>query len=221
MGSNFLIAKGVHYGSVRKNMNKLTQRQQEVLDFIADSQAQSGLIPSSREIQKHFGFSSQTAAINHLRALERKGVIQKADGRARAAVPMSQLERRTIIDVPLYGQIAAGYSETTEQENQGLVSIDAASIGLRRGQKVFALKVRGDSMIGAGIYHGDLVILENRPPVSGAVVAALIDGETTLKRYLVERERPFLHAENPMFPDLIPMAELIIQGVLVGLIRKF
>ena len=145
MGSNFLIAKGVHYGSVRKNMNKLTQRQQEVLDFIADSQAQSGLIPSTREIQKHFGFSSQTAAINHLRALERKGVIQKADGRARAAVPMSQLERRSIIDVPLYGQIAAGYSETTEQENQGLVSIDAASIGLRRGQKVFALKVRGDS----------------------------------------------------------------------------
>ena len=68
-------------------------------------------------------------------------------------MPMSQLERRSIIDVPLYGQIAAGYSETTEQENQGLVSIDDASIGLRRGQKVFALKVRGDSMIGAGIYH--------------------------------------------------------------------
>jgi len=81
--------------------------------------------------------------------------------------------------------------------------------------------VRGDSMIGADISDGDLVILENREPRPGAVVAALIDGETTLKRYLHQRGRPYLKAENPRFPDLLPARELIIQGVMVALVRKF
>jgi repressor LexA len=76
-------------------------------------------------------------------------------------------------------------------------------------------------MIGAGINDGDLVILENREPQTGAVVAALIDGETTLKRLVLQRGRYYLKAENPAFPDLIPLAELQVQGVMVALIRKF
>lgn len=202
-------------------MPKLTTRQQEILDFIADSQARSGIIPSTREIQQHFGFASQTAAMNHLRALQKKGVIQRPAGKARAVALTAHLEREAIIDVPIYGRIAAGYAETVEQENDGIVSIDAASVGLTRSRGVFALKVRGDSMIGADIHDGDLVILENREPRPGSVVAALIDGETTLKRYLLQRGRPYLKAENPRFPDLLPARELYIQGVMVALIRKF
>ena len=202
-------------------MPVLTTRQQEILDFIADAQARSGFIPSTREIQHHFGFASQTAAMNHLRALQKKGVIQRAAGKARAVALTSHLARERIIDVPIYGQIAAGYAETVEQENDGIVSIDAASLGVTKGRRVFALKVRGDSMTGAGIHDGDLVILENREPRPGAVVAALIDGETTLKRYLRHLGRPCLKAENPRFPDLIPVRELLIQGVMVALIRKF
>jgi repressor LexA len=202
-------------------MEALTSRQQQILDFIADSQARTGIIPSTREIQQHFGFASQTAAMNHLRALQKKGFVQRPDGRARAAALTVHLEREQIIDVPIYGQIAAGYAETVEQENDGILSIDAASVGVTRGQRVFALKVRGDSMIGAGINDGDLVVLENREPRPGAVVAALIDGETTLKRYLRQGGRPYLKAENPRFPDLLPARELVIQGVMVALVRKF
>jgi repressor LexA len=202
-------------------MEALTSRQQQILDFIADSQARTGIIPSTREIQQHFGFASQTAAMNHLRALQKKGFVQRPDGRARAVALTVHLEREQIIDVPIYGQIAAGYAESVEQENEGILSIDAASVGIARGQRVFALKVRGDSMIGAGINDGDLVVLENREPRPGAVVAALIDGETTLKRYLRQGGRPYLKAENPRFPDLLPARELVIQGVMVALVRKF
>jgi len=202
-------------------MSTLTARQQEVLDFISESVTQTGMVPSTREIQQHFGFASQTAAVNHLRALERKGVIQRSAGKARAVALTSHLERERIIDVPIYGQIAAGFPEPVEQENAGVVSIDATSVGVAKGKRVFALKVSGDSMTGAGINDGDLVILEHREPQPGAVVAALIDGETTLKRFVHDHGRPYLKAENPRYPDLIPVRELLIQGVMVALIRKF
>jgi repressor LexA len=205
--------------SVPANMN-ITNRQQEVLDFIKESQAHTGLIPTTREIQKRFGFASQTAAVNHLRALERKGMIQRAAGRARAAVLTSQLNREAILDIPIYGQIPAGMAETVEPETEGMVSIDAASCGLKKERGVFALKVRGDSMINAGINDGDLVILEKAEPRNGSIVAALIDGETTLKRYVVNRGRPYLKAENPRYPDLVPVQELRIQGVMAVLIRR-
>ncbi|MEY4299637.1 MAG: repressor LexA, partial [Verrucomicrobiota bacterium] len=81
-------------------------------------------------------------------------------------------------------------------------------------------RVRGDSMTGAHILEGDIVVLELREPNHGNVVAALIDGETTLKRYLVRNRRPFLRAENPRYPDLIPAHELVIQGVMIALLRK-
>lgn len=200
---------------------KLTTRQQQVLDFIDHAQTTAGIVPTSREIQEHFGFASQTAAMNHLRALEKKGVIQRQPGKARALALTSHLERERIIDVPIYGQIAAGMPQTMDQEEEGTISIDATTVGIRKGRRVFALKVRGDSMVGAGINDGDLVILENREPSSGAVVAALIDGETTLKRLVTAHGRPYLKAENPAYPDLVPMSDLHVQGVMVALIRKF
>jgi repressor LexA len=199
----------------------LTERQKEILNYIDQALDRGGVMPSTREIQNHFGFASQTAAVNHLRALEKKGVIQRQRGKARAVVLTSHLQRESIVDVPIYGSIAAGYAETAAQEDEGTLSIDTETLGVPRGQQVFALKVRGDSMTGADINEGDLVILEQREARPGAVVAALIDGETTLKRLVQEGGQYFLKAENPRYPDLIPLENLQVQGVMVALIRKF
>lgn len=198
---------------------ELTHRQQEILDYLRKSQRQTGIMPSTREIQHYFGFASQTAAMSHLRALERKGVIQRLPGKARAVIFPDELDRGEIIDIPIFGNIAAGMAQDVEQERQGCISIDITALGIPRHARTFALKVRGDSMIDAHICNGDTVILEFREPRKGDIVAALIDGETTLKRYLVEKGRPFLRAENEDYPDLIPAQELIIQGVLIALLR--
>lgn len=197
----------------------LTRRQKEILDYLRMSQRKTGIMPSTREIQHYFRFASQTAAMSHLRALERKGVIQRLAGKARAVIFPEDLDRGEIADIPIYGNIAAGMSQDAEPERQGCVSVDISALGIPRHAKTFALKVRGNSMIDAHICDGDTVILEFREPRRGDVVAALIDGETTLKRYLIEKGKPFLRAENPDFPDLIPAHELIIQGVLVALLR--
>jgi len=199
---------------------KLTKRQAEVLDFLRSEQRDRGLIPSTREIQQHFGFASQTAAMSHLRALERKGVIQRLAGKARAVVFPEELGREEIVDVPVYGMIPAGMPDGTEPEADGCISVDVASLGVPRNSRTFALKVRGDSMIDAHIVSGDFVVLEFKEPRAGDVVAALIDGETTLKRYLVDKNKPYLKAENPEYPDLIPAQELVIQGVMVALLRS-
>jgi repressor LexA len=101
------------------------------------------------------------------------------------------------------------------------VSLDKGSANISKNRGTFALRVRGDSMIGAHIVDGDIVILEDSKEVqNGDIVAALIDGETTLKRYGVEHGRPYLKADNPRYPDLIPARELKIQGVMVSLLRK-
>lgn len=179
-------------------------------------------MPSTREIQQHFGFASQTAAVSHLRALERKGVIKKLPGKARALVFPDQLGRSESVHVPLYGAIPAGMPNAVEGKVETHVAVDSALLGLSRNAKSFALRVRGDSMINANIVSGDIVILEKTSPKDGDIVAALIDGETTLKRFIKQGEdgTPYLKAENDAYPDLIPVNDLIIQGVMVGLIRK-
>jgi repressor LexA len=198
----------------------LTKRQQELLDFLKAHQSEFGVMPSTREIQAHFGFASQTAAMSHLRALERKEMILRLPGKARAVVFPDELEREQIVDIPVYGSIAAGMAESIEAEKEGCISIDIASLGIPRNARTFALRVRGESMIDAHICDGDTVILEFREPRKGDVVAALIDGETTLKRFVMENGRPYLHAENESFPDIIPARELVVQGVMVGLLRN-
>ncbi len=199
---------------------ELTNRQQEILDYLKSYQRQTGLIPTTRDIQRAFGFASQTAAMSHLRALERKRAIIRLPGMARAVIFPDELDRGEIIDIPIYGHIAAGMAEDVYHEKEGCISIDISALGIPRNARTFALKVRGDSMIDAHICSGDTVILEFREPRKGDIVAALIDGETTLKRYVVEKGKPFLRAENPDYPDLIPARELVIQGVLVALLRQ-
>ncbi len=200
----------------------LTNRQQQLLDFLHDYSRTQGVMPSTREIQQHFGFASQTAAVSHLRALERKGVIRKLPGKARALVFPDQLGRSESLHVPVYGSIPAGLPTTTEAAPETHIAVDATLLGLTRQSKSLALKVRGDSMINAHILSGDLVILEKSTPRHGDIVAVLIDGETTLKRFILDGENgstPFLRAENDAYPDLIPASELVIQGVMIGLVR--
>ncbi len=199
---------------------ELTKRQQEILDYLRMAHRRTGIMPSTREIQHYFGFASQTAAMSHLRVLERKGVIQRLPGKARAVVFPEDLDRADMIDVPIYGQIAAGMGQDAEPDPEGSIALDAAAFGVSGRNKTFALRVRGDSMIDAHICNGDTVILEAREPRRGDVVAALIDGETTLKRYVMKDGQPYLQAENEDFPDLVPVCELVIQGVMVALLRQ-
>src|SRR5947208_2718576 len=154
----------------------LTHRQKNVLDFIQSEQRGKGITPSTREIQRHFRFASQTSVMQYLAALERKGVLSRHARKARALITPVQKVR--ITDVPIHGQIPAGMSTLSEQTIEGHVSLDARSANVSKNGRTFALRVRGDSMIGAHIVDGDIVILEDRRDVqNGDIVAALIDEE--------------------------------------------
>lgn len=204
-------------------MVNLTRRQQQVCDFIKRQQQMTGETPSLREIAQHFGFSSMNAALTHVKALRRKGVLTSEPRQARSLRVISPLQafRSPLIEVPIYGSIPAGFATDQEEDIRGCVSIDTRSLGAKPNSQLFALEVRGDSMIGRHIMNGDLVLFErSRQARAGDVVAALIDGESTLKTLTVDHGRPVLRAENPKYPKLTPVAELIIQGVMVGLVRR-
>jgi repressor LexA len=204
-------------------MTNLTRKQQQILDFIQKWQRTEGATPSFQEIADQFGFRSLNSVTEHVRLLRQKGFLESEPGKARAlrvTSPLAKLRNR-IVDIPLFGSIPAGSPEAREQDAEGCVSVDVESIGYKPTRNAFALRVTGDSMIGRHILDGDFVILEHGPePRNGQVVAALIDGASTLKTFVVKGGKPYLKAENPKYPDLIPAQELMIQGVLKALIRK-
>lgn len=204
-------------------MTELTPAQKKVLEFIETELQEGRPVPTLREIAARFGFRSHRAAACHLEALKRKGFIESEAGKARAlrlVSPLAKL-RSPVVDIPLYGTIPAGFSQDRQQEPDGCVSVDVATIGFKPTRNTFALRVTGDSMIGRHICDGDIGVFEHGPdPRPGQVVAALIDRKNTLKTFLVKNGRPFLKAENPKYPDLIPSEELVIQGVLRTLIRQ-
>jgi repressor LexA len=204
-------------------MKALTRRQQQVLDFIQACLHENGVAPTLREIARHFGFRSMTAAADHVRALRRKQVLAHQPRRARAHGIISRFQtlRHPVADIPVFGSIPAGFADARAQEAIGCISVDVGSLGLRPSAQAFALQVRGDSMIGKHILDGDYVIVDgSRTPRAGDVVAALIDNESTLKTLVIEKGKPFLRSENPRFPKLLPATELTIQGVMVGLVRR-
>jgi len=205
-------------------MEGLTARQQQILDFIQASQLEHGVVPSLREIAQQFGFRSMTAAADHVSALRRKGYLVHHPrlARSHSVVPALQhAVRRPLFSVPLFGSVPAGFADERAQEADRSMVLDIQSLGLRAHAQIYALDVRGDSMIGRHILHGDIAILDRGLTAKpGDVVAALIDRESTLKTFAIEQGRPFLRAENPDYPDLQPAHELLIQGVLVALVRK-
>ncbi len=203
-------------------MATLTRRQQQIVDFLQKFQQSNGTMPTIKEIAAHFGFRSPNAVTSHLQLLKKKGVISDEPNKARSLRLTSPLQklRQLVCDVPVYGSIPAGLAADREQQIEGCVSVDVNSIGYKPSKNAFALRVSGDSMIGKHILDGDFVILEHGPdPRAGEIVAALIDGQCTLKTYLVKNGKPFLKAENPKYPNLIPAQELVIQGVFRALIR--
>jgi len=204
-------------------MTGLTKAQHRVLDFIQTEINAGRPAPSLREIAGRFGFAAHRAAADHLEALKRKGFIESEPGKARAlrvTSPLAKLRSR-MVDIPLFGVIPAGLPQPREQDAEGCVSVDVESIGFKPTRNTFALRVTGDSMIGRYVLDGDIVVLEHGPePRNGQVVAALIDGESALKTFVVKNGKTWLRAENPKYPKLIPTEELMIQGVFKALIRK-
>ncbi len=205
-------------------MVDLSKKQEAVRNFIASELAAGRCSPSHREIASRFGFSSSYAAACHVRALVKKGVLVAEAGKARSlrlANAHKLIRRPVVVEIPLFGSIPAGFGQDREEEPEGCVTVDIATIGFKPTRNTFALRVAGDSMIGKHICDGDIAVFEHGPePRSGQIVAALIDRKNTLKTFLVKNGKVFLKAENPKYPDLIPSEELVIQGVFRALIRK-
>lgn len=118
------------------------------------------------------------------------------------------------------GGVPAGSARPEEEGDLGRLIMDLSAIGIPTNAETFALRVEGHSMIGAGINDGDTIILERREPAEGDIVAALVDNQVTLKRYVLKDGKPILRPENPAFADIIPLERLEVQGVAVGLIRR-
>jgi repressor LexA len=201
----------------------LTRKQQQILDFILRRQQTDGAPPTYQEIADQFGFRSLNSVTEHVRLLRQKSYLESEPGKARSlrvTSPLAKLRRR-IIDIPLFGAIPAGMPQTREQEAEGCVSVDVESIGFKPTRNTFALRVTGDSMIGRHILDGDIVVLEHGPePRNGQIVAALVDGDSTLKTFVVKSGKSYLRAENPKYLNLILAEELMIQGVFKALIRR-
>lgn len=204
-----------------------TQKQQAVLDYISATADAGSAPPTLREIAAHFGFRSKTTAADHVRALRQKGFLNKNEPRKARSMELvgfggQNRHRAQLDDIPIFGDIPAGFTQICNQDAKGSVSINLETLGIRNTPRTFALEVRGDSMLGRHICHGDIVVLEHgRTPRSGDVVAALIDNESTLKTFVQERgKQPYLKAENPKYPEFYPAVELVIQGVMVALVRN-
>ncbi len=204
-------------------MDELTDTQNRVFQFVRDKLIAGEPAPTAREIAHGFGWNSKRAAECHLEALIRKGWLISDPGKARALrlKDAARILRRASIEIPLFGSIPAGFGADREQEADECIPVTIDSIGFKPTRNTFALRVNGDSMIGRHICDGDIVVLEHGPePRHGQVVAALIDRKSTLKTFLLRGGKPFLKAENPRYPDLIPSEELMIQGVFRALIRR-
>lgn len=207
---------------------ELTKRQSEVLEFIREHQVREGYWPSVREVQANFQFRSTNAVVGHLRALETKGALSRVPGQARAFRTIRPAEGSassgadTLVEVPVFGSIAAGYPVSVDDAAEvDRVRVDARTIAESTGRTPFALRVRGESMIDAGINDGDTVVIDPRPPRDGEIVVALIDGQSTLKRFMQPKDgAPFLQSENRAFPTMHPVSELVIQGVATSLVRR-
>jgi repressor LexA len=201
---------------------RLTERQQEVLGFIQEFSETHGVPPTVREIGGRFHVTPR-AAFDHLRALERKGYLRRrsTEGRSSRALTLA-VPRSTAREVPILGRIAAGAPLLAEENRDGTLPLDPAWIG-GRGDDVFGLRVRGESMINAHIVEGDLVLVRRQDHAqSGDIVVALVDGEATVKRFGRDGRVVLLRPEHPtMAPIVIREGEkdVRILGKVVGLVR--
>lgn len=199
-------------------MKPLTERQQKVLTFIENYVDERPYPPTMREIAEHFGISVK-GAYDHVKALERKGCIKSGGHRSRTmeVVGKSPLDSGSI-KIPLLGEVAAGKPIFAEENFDSSIQVPSAMVGK---QSCFALRIRGDSMINAGILDGDTAIIEERSTASnGDIIVAMLEDSVTLKRFYKEKDRIRLAAENPDYSPIFTQ-DLRILGRLRGLIRNY
>ena len=200
-------------------MDDLTARQRQVLACIADHIDRNGYPPTLREIADHLGISGTLGVMKHLRALEKKGYIEKEPGSSRGIRLAGRSEGGFAL--PLVGRVAAGALQPALEEIEEYVSVDRGRA--RAGD--FLLRVRGDSMIEAGILDGDLVqVRPQQTAQDGEIVVALVGDEATLKRFHHEGDRIRLQPENTDMEAIIVKpddGEVAVVGKVVGLFRQF
>jgi repressor LexA len=198
----------------------LTKRQKQILNHIEESIRMNGYAPSLTEISEQFKLRSISTVHKHLVHLEEKGLIKRHWNRARAIEVVPGDKKPMARDVPLAGLIAAGEPIEAVRWNE-LVAVPEDMIGRR---DVYVLKVRGESMIEDQIRDGDFVIVERRTdPKNGELIVALLNGESaTLKKFYREKSQIRLQPSHPtMKPIFVQEDDLTVQGVVVGLLRKY
>lgn len=221
----------------------LTPRQQNILDFVTEFQGQHGFPPSIREIGEFFGIKSTNGVSDHLRALEKKGFLNRSGNLSRCLQVVRDEEdprpatRRplpgetlrgvasegTQIRVPILGKVAAGQPLLAVEESEDTLVIDSFLLG--GPGEVFGLRVVGESMIEAGIFPGDFLFVRKRVTAHpGDIVVAMIEGEATVKRWFPEGDRIRLQPENrtmqPIYVRAQDFRQCDLLGTVVGIYRK-
>jgi repressor LexA len=202
----------------KEMVRRLTDRQEEVLSFITGYLDRQGYPPTLKEIAAHFGMASPNAVRDHLRALEGKGFLRRAADKSRAMLVLGRPHR----GFPLIGEVAAGSPVTAEENRQGFVDLGDF---FGRDSGSFVHRVKGDSMIGAGIHEGDLVVVNHQPTLeSGDIGVVFLGGEATVKRVFLEGNQVRLQPENDRLSPIVVRRddpELRIGGRVIGVVRKF
>ncbi len=195
----------------------LTKKQKEVLDYITDYVRENNYSPTQKEIQEHFGFKSLGSVQDYIKYLKDGGYLTNDSHSVRGLMP-STVQQNTE-EIPLLGSIAAG-TPIEAIENSDMISVPVHMLG--RGTH-YALKVKGESMIEAGILSGDIAIIKHQTQAdNGQIVVAVVENETTLKRYYKKAKQIELHPENhTMKPIVVKDKECEIRGLLVGLLRTY
>ena len=205
----------------------LTYQQEKLLQFINNFQLKSNVTPSFDEMKDGLGLKSKSGIHRILSALEERGYIKKLNNRARAIEVLkfpnnkTEYSKNNNITIPILGKIAAGHPIEAITDNTNYIDIPKSLLG--KGE-YFLLEVEGDSMINAGIFDGDQVIIEKRNDAkNGEIVVALIDNnEATLKRIYKRGQQLALQPENPAFKTVIYGPDRVqIQGILKQLFRKY
>ncbi|MDP2792047.1 MAG: transcriptional repressor LexA [Rectinemataceae bacterium] len=199
-------------------MKTLTDRQSEVLDFIASYIGKHSYPPTIRETAEQFSISVK-GAYDHVKALEKKGYLRIGENRSRAIEILHRDKTDpSVTDLPLLGTVAAGRPILAEENFSGFVRVPSE---MTRTGKSFALSVRGDSMKDAGIFNGDIAVIEQKQTAeNGEIVVAMIDDAVTLKRFYRENNRIKLVAENPAYAPIYTQ-DVKILGRLKGIIRTY
>ncbi len=201
-------------------MQNLTEKQKGILDFIKSSQLQNGMPPTLREIMKEFRFRSIGTVQDYLRILEEKGYIRKRGKFKARFLEITGLTQAPLLNIPILGHVRAGAPLLAIENIEGYVNLDKSLLG---NSADFALRVKGDSMTGAGIYEGDFVLVRiNSRTENGEIVVARIGEEITVKKIYCDTKHSQLRLEaaNPAYQPIIN-PEIQIVGKVVGVFRKY